>query len=69
MHYIKNTEFHAELFIIIGTIWDIVHQRVIHGKRGLEAMAYVPQYLLYIVIWKGARKKNNGAGSIYTYAL
>ena len=34
MHYIKNAEFHAESLIIIGTIWDIVHQRVIHGQRG-----------------------------------
>ena len=25
--------------------------------KGLEAKAYVPQYLLYNVIWKGARKK------------
>ena len=56
MHYIKNTEFHAESFTIIGTIWDIVHQS--HTwQKGLEAKAYVPQYLLYNVIWKGARKK------------
>ena len=34
MHYIKDTEFHAELFIIIDTIWDILHQSVIHGKGG-----------------------------------
>ena len=42
MHYINNTEFHAQSFIIIGTIWDIVHQS--HTwQKGLEAMAYVPQ--------------------------
>ena len=58
MHYIKNTEIHAESFIIIGTIWDIVHQS--HTwQKGRKAMAYVPQYLLYNVIWKGARKKIN----------
>ena len=68
MHYIKNTEFHAESFIIIGTIWDIVHQS--HTwQKGLEAKAYVPQYLLYNVTWKGARKKNNGAGSALCYTL
>ena len=73
MHYIKNTEFHAESFIIIGTIWDIVHQSHTRQK-GLEAKAYVPQYLLYNVIWKGARKKQKKkwcrfCSLLYTSAL
>ena len=43
-------------------------------QKGLEAMAYVPQYLLYNVIWKGARKTKTKqwcrfCSSLYTSAL
>ena len=41
-------------------------------QNGLEAKAYVPQYLLYNVIWKGARKKKlccRFCSLLYTSAL
>ena len=51
MHYIKNTECHA----VIHHYWYNLRYSTSEShtwQKGQEAMAFVPQYLLYNVIWK-----------------
>ena len=56
MHYIKNIAF---IHIVIHHYWYNWRYSTSESyawQKGLEAMAYVPQYLLYNVISKGDRK-------------
>ena len=69
MHYIKNTAF---IHIVIHHYWynwRYTTSESYTWQKGLEAMAYVPQYLLYNVISKGARKTNKQNQQCRFYSL
>ena len=69
MHYINNAAFSH---IVIHHYWCNLKYSTSEShawQKGLEAMAYVPQYLLYNIISKGAKKKINSAGPTLCYTL
>ena len=69
MHCINNT---ACIHIVIHHYlynWRYSTSDSHAWQRGLEAMAYVPHYLLYNVISMGARKKTNKINSATVFAI